>query len=127
MPPHWGTLLRSVEEPRLFYSFGPWPSMETIAAMRAHPDAPAALAKLTALCETAETGTFFVAATAGLPTGAVRHPPGAPTVRPYQKRSFLRQPGDTTDVDVAVLKLAAPGQRKHITRSRPCQWASGRR
>jgi hypothetical protein len=44
MPPHWGTLLRSVEEPRLFYSFGAWPSMETIAAMRAHPDAPAALA-----------------------------------------------------------------------------------
>ena len=67
MPPHWGTLLRSVEEPRLFYSFGPWPSMETIAAMRAHPDAPAALAKLTALCETAETGTYFVAATAGHP------------------------------------------------------------
>ncbi len=36
-PPRWGTLLRSVEDPRLFYSFGPWPSMETIAAMRAHP------------------------------------------------------------------------------------------
>ena len=37
-PPRWGTLLRSIEDPRLFYSFGPWPSMETIAAMRAHPD-----------------------------------------------------------------------------------------
>jgi plasmid stabilization system protein ParE len=36
-PPRWGTLLRSVEDERLFSSFGPWPSMETIAAMRAHP------------------------------------------------------------------------------------------
>lgn len=66
-PPRWGTLLRSLEDPRLFYSFGPWPSLETIAAMRAHPDAPAAIAKLTALCETAELGTFWVEATAGQP------------------------------------------------------------
>ena len=36
-PPRWGTLLRSMEDPRLFYSFGPWPSTETIAAMRADP------------------------------------------------------------------------------------------
>jgi hypothetical protein len=41
--------------------------METIAAMRAHPDAPAALAKLNELCETAEKGTYFVTATAGYP------------------------------------------------------------
>jgi hypothetical protein len=60
-------VLRSVEEPRLFYSFGLWPSMETSAAMRAHPNAPTALAKLTALSETAETGTYFVTATAGHP------------------------------------------------------------
>jgi hypothetical protein len=66
-PPHWGTLLRSIEDPRLFYSFGPWPSMETIATMRADPDASAALAKLTALCETAELGTYWVEATAGFP------------------------------------------------------------
>ncbi len=66
-PPYWGTLLRSVDEPRLFYSFGPWPSLETIAAMRAHPDSPAAIGKLTALCETAELGTYWVAATAGQP------------------------------------------------------------
>jgi hypothetical protein len=66
-PPRWGTLLRSVEDPRLFYSFGPWPSMETIAAMRAHADAKTAIAKLTALCETAELGTYWVEATAGQP------------------------------------------------------------
>lgn len=64
-PPRWGTLLRSVEDPRLFYSFGPWPSMETIAAMRAHPDTPAAIGKLTALCEEAHPGTYLVTATAG--------------------------------------------------------------
>jgi hypothetical protein len=64
-PPRWGTLLRSVEDPRLFYSFGPWPSMETIAAMRAHPDSTEAIGNLIALCEAAELGTYLVAATAG--------------------------------------------------------------
>ena len=64
-PPRWGTLLRSVDDPRLFYSFGPWPSTETIAAMRADPGTPAAIGRLTALCEAAELGTYLVAATAG--------------------------------------------------------------
>lgn len=64
-PPRWGTLLRSVEEPRQFYSFGPWPSMETIAAMRAHPGMAGAVAKLTVLCEETELGTYLVAAVAG--------------------------------------------------------------
>jgi hypothetical protein len=66
-PPGWGTLLRSIEDPRLFYSFGPWPSVETIAAMQAHPDAPAAMARLTTLCETTELGTYWVEAAAGQP------------------------------------------------------------
>ncbi len=64
-PPRWGTLLRSVDDPRLFYSFGPWPSTETIAAMRADPGTPAAIGRLTDLCEEAELGTYLVAATAG--------------------------------------------------------------
>ena len=64
-PPRWGTLLRGVDDPRLFYSFGPWPSMETIAAMRGHPVAAGAIGKLEALCEEAELGTYLVAATAG--------------------------------------------------------------
>ena len=64
-PPRWGTLLRSVDDSRLFYSFGPWPSMETIAAMRAHPGAVGAISKLTALCEETELGTYLVAASAG--------------------------------------------------------------
>ena len=64
-PPRWGTLLRSADDPRLFYSFGPWPSTETIAAMRADPGTPAVIGRLTALCGAGEPGTFLVAATAG--------------------------------------------------------------
>ncbi|HEU0116751.1 MAG TPA: hypothetical protein VFQ80_18805 [Thermomicrobiales bacterium] len=64
-PPHWGTLLRSAENPNLFYSFGPWPSMETIAAMRGHPGTLGAIGKLTALCDETEQGVFIVAASAG--------------------------------------------------------------
>jgi hypothetical protein len=66
-PPRWGTLLRSAEDPRLFYSFGPWPSMETIAAMRAHPDTAFEIGRLTELCEDAQLGTFLVEVTAGEP------------------------------------------------------------
>jgi hypothetical protein len=43
-----GTLLRSVEDPRRVYSFGPWPSAEAIASMRADPGTPAAIGRLTA-------------------------------------------------------------------------------
>jgi hypothetical protein len=64
-PPHWGTLLRCAEDPNRFYSFGPWPSMETIAAMRGHPGTPDAIGKLTALCEASELGVYMVAASAG--------------------------------------------------------------
>jgi hypothetical protein len=36
-----------------------------IATMRAHPGSAGAIAKLTALCEAAELGTYLVAASAG--------------------------------------------------------------
>jgi hypothetical protein len=64
-PPRWGTLLRSADDPLLFYSFGPWPSMETIAAMRAHPETPFEIGRLNELCEETDLGTFLVAAAAG--------------------------------------------------------------
>jgi hypothetical protein len=64
-PPRWGTLLRSADDPRLFYSFGPWPTMETIAVMRADPGSIDAIGRLTALCDSTDLGTFLVAATAG--------------------------------------------------------------
>ena len=69
-PPRWGVLLRGADDPRLFYSFGPWPSAEAVAAMRAHPDASEALRRLVALCDEAEPGTYLVTATAGeIPAG----------------------------------------------------------
>jgi hypothetical protein len=39
--------------------------METIAAMRAHPDSIEAIGKLTSLCEGAELGTYLVETTVG--------------------------------------------------------------
>src|SRR5215211_6675076 len=59
-----GTLARSVEDSRLFYSFGPWRSLDDIRGMRSAPRTPEMIGKLTALCEEAKLGTFRVVATA---------------------------------------------------------------
>ncbi len=59
-----GTLIRSVEDPQLFYSFGPWKSLEDIQKMRSDPRTPEMIGKLAALCEEAKPGTFQVVATA---------------------------------------------------------------
>ena len=59
-----GTLIRSVEDPQLFYSFGPWRSLEDIREMRSNPRTPEMIGKLAALCEEAKPGTFQVVATA---------------------------------------------------------------
>ena len=63
-PPGPGTLVRSTDYSRLFYSFGPWPSAEAVAAMRANPDTSAAIGRLSALCEEATPGMFRLVATA---------------------------------------------------------------
>jgi hypothetical protein len=63
-PPGTGTLVRSVEDPRLFYSFGPWRSIEDIQQMRSDPRTPGVIGKLVDLCEEARPGTFQVVATA---------------------------------------------------------------
>ena len=62
-PPGPGTLVQSLEDATLFYSFGPWNSLEDIQAMRAHPRAPAMIGKLASLCEQATPGSFRVVAT----------------------------------------------------------------
>lgn len=62
-PPARGTLIRSVDDESLFYSFGPWSSMDDIQAMRADPRTPAELGKLAALCDEARPGTFRLVAT----------------------------------------------------------------
>lgn len=62
-----GTLLRSVEDPALFYSFGPWRSLEDIQAMRADPRTPTVLGKLRELCMEATPGVYQRVLTLGLP------------------------------------------------------------
>ena len=62
-PPGPGTLVQSLEDATLFYSFGPWNSLEDIQAMRAHPQAPAMIGKLASLCEQATPGSFRLVAT----------------------------------------------------------------
>jgi hypothetical protein len=61
-PPGPGTLVQSLDDPRLFYSFGPWRKLEDVTEMRAHPDTPAALGRLAALCDESKPGTFRVVA-----------------------------------------------------------------
>ncbi len=57
-PPGTGTLIRSVEDPQLFYSFGPWRSLEDIRKMRSDPRAQEVIGKVAALCEEANPGAF---------------------------------------------------------------------
>ena len=63
-PPGTGTLVSSVEDPRLFYSFGLWRSIEDIQGMRSDPRTPEMIGKLAALCKEAKPGTFRVVMTA---------------------------------------------------------------
>lgn len=63
-PPGTGTLVRSVDDPGLFYSFGPWGSLEDIGRMRSDPRTPRMIGKLASLCEEAKPGTFRVVVTA---------------------------------------------------------------
>jgi hypothetical protein len=63
MPPGQGHLLQSFDDPRLFYSFGPWPSLEAVQAMRANPATPEKIRKLAALCDEATPGGFRLVAT----------------------------------------------------------------
>jgi len=59
-----GLLVRSVEDPALFYSFGPWPSLDAVAAMRDRPEPAEAIARLATLCAEAKPACFRVVARA---------------------------------------------------------------
>ena len=63
-PPGTGTLVRSVEDPLLFYSFGPWNSLDDIREMRSNPQTREVIGRLAALCDEAKPGAFEVVATA---------------------------------------------------------------
>lgn len=57
-----GTLIQSLEDPNLFYSFGPWASMEEMEAIRTDAHTAELIAKLSALCDEAKPGPFEVIA-----------------------------------------------------------------
>lgn len=59
-----GVLVRSLDDPRVFYSFGPWDDPAHVAEMRAHPDTAARIGALVALCEDAAPGGYEVVARA---------------------------------------------------------------
>ena len=57
-----GVLIQSTTDPVLFYSFGPWRSLQEVAAMRGDPRAQSGIARLRELCTEATPGTFRLAA-----------------------------------------------------------------
>lgn len=63
-PPGSGVLVRSLDDPRLFYSFGPWDDPSHVAEMRQHPGAAEHIGALVALCEDATPGGYEVIARA---------------------------------------------------------------
>ncbi|MBX3001640.1 MAG: antibiotic biosynthesis monooxygenase [Caldilineaceae bacterium] len=65
--PLWGSLLQSLTEPTLFFSFGPWQRLPDIEAMRANPEAQAVLSKVRALCQEATLGVYRLAASSDAP------------------------------------------------------------
>jgi hypothetical protein len=65
-PPGTGTLIQSLADPELFYSFGPWRRPEDIQEMRSDPRAQAGIQRLVDLCIEATPGTFRVVARASI-------------------------------------------------------------
>jgi hypothetical protein len=62
-PPQTGTLIRSVEDPRLFYSFGPWRGLGDVREMRSHPRTTEVMGNMRELCEEVEAGDFLAVLT----------------------------------------------------------------
>lgn len=63
VPTAHGTLVQSLEDPHIYYSFGPWQSMEQMSAARMEPTVRAAMDKLRALCVEARPGPYRVVMT----------------------------------------------------------------
>jgi heme-degrading monooxygenase HmoA len=61
----WGTLLQSTEDPRHFYSFGPWDTLEDIRNMRSDPRTQEVFGVLAELCDEMQPGVFRHIATVG--------------------------------------------------------------
>ena len=53
-----GTLIQSLENPEIFFSFGPWSNLEQMQAARSDKKVRAAISKLISLCVEAKPGSF---------------------------------------------------------------------
>lgn len=53
-----GTLIQSLSEPLVFYSFGPWETLEDIEAMRNNENVKKALSTIRDLCQNAKPGNY---------------------------------------------------------------------
>lgn len=60
--PYWGTLIRSITDPTLFHSFGPWESAGDVDAMRSNPQAIEAFQMIDALCREMVPGNYQIVA-----------------------------------------------------------------
>ena len=52
------TLLQSLENPNIYYSFGPWINLEQMQASRADKNYRSTITKLVSLCSEAKPGSF---------------------------------------------------------------------
>lgn len=57
-----GVLIRSLQEPSLYYSFGPWDDPQHVVEMRMRPEAGAIIGDLVGMCTDASAGSFEVVA-----------------------------------------------------------------
>ena len=60
-----GTLIQSISDATLFYSFGPWSSLEAIEAMRGNADAQKGIQRIRELCDEAVPGSYRVVGQVG--------------------------------------------------------------
>ena len=58
VPPAQGTLIQNLKDPLLFYSFGPWDSLEDINMIRSNENLKKALADIIELCQEARPGNY---------------------------------------------------------------------
>ena len=53
-----GTLIQSLDNPNIFYSFGPWSNLELMQKARANEKVRSIIAKLASLCDDAKLGSY---------------------------------------------------------------------
>lgn len=53
-----GTLIQSIDDSSVYYSFGPWDSLEAIQSMRADEQCQQGIKNLVLLCDEASPGTY---------------------------------------------------------------------